>query len=334
MAAETSGIECRYYERVGESVRCLLCPQSCTIAPSRAGFCRTRLNVEAKLYLTTYGQCSSIHLDPIEKKPLFHFYPGSQILSLGSLGCNLACRFCQNWQISQSSSPTRYVSPEEAAQRASSVPGNVGVAYTYNEPLVWYEYLLDAASAVRKAGLKNVLVTNGEINEGPLRELLALIDAMNIDVKSMDEEFYRSLSSGKLAPVLRTVEIAHESGCHVEITNLLIPGSNDRPDQIQRLIDWVAELDPRIPLHFSRYHPEYKMTAPPTPAEKLMNARSAALQKLKYVYVGNIHIAGAADTNCPTCGKPVIERTGYSIAASHLDGRKCAYCSGHVDIIS
>jgi len=333
MAAETRGVECRYYEKVGESVRCLLCPQGCTIAPGRAGFCRTRLNVEGKLYLTTYGQCSSIQLDPIEKKPLFHFYPGSQILSLGSLGCNLACRFCQNWRISQSSSPTRYASPEEVAQRASSVPGNIGVAYTYNEPLVWYEYLLDTASRVQKAGLKNVLVTNGEINEGPLRELLPLIDAMNLDVKSMDEEFYRSLSKGTLAPVLRTVEIAHQSGCHVEITNLLVPGSNDRPDQIQRLIDWAADLDPRIPLHFSRYRPEFKMTAPPTPAEKLINARNAALEKLKYVYIGNIHIPGAVDTYCPACGKAVVERTGYSIAAYHLDGQKCAYCSGRVDII-
>jgi len=328
-------VECRHYERDGDRVRCLLCAQACVIGPSKVGFCRVRMNVDGRLMLTTYGACSSVHVDPIEKKPLFHFHPGSQILSLGSLGCNLSCRFCQNWQISQSSTPTRYISPEEAAKTALELPGSIGIAYTYNEPLVWYEYIMDTARSVRDAGLKNVLVTNGEINEEPLRELLPLVDAMNIDVKSMEEEFYRSLSKGKLAPVLRTVEVAREFGCHIEVTNLVIPGSNDRPDQIERLVNWLASMDQTIPLHLSRYHPDYEMTAPPTPAETLIAARDMALKQLRYVYVGNIYIPGAEDTYCPGCGAVVVQRMGFSIVDMQLnDSGGCASCGAAVDIIS
>jgi len=292
------------------------------------------MNVDGRLILTTYGACSSIHVDPIEKKPLFHFHPGMSILSLGSLGCNLSCEFCQNWRISQSSAGTRYVSPQSAVEMAANVPGNIGIAFTYNEPLVWFEYLMDTTPLVRAAGMKNVLVTNGEINEHPLRELLPTIDAMNVDIKAMDEGFYADICKGKLAPVLRSVEIAREMGVHVEVTNLLIPGHNDRPEQIEALVDWIAALDPTIALHITRYRPEYRMTAPPTPPETLLSAREIARTKLRHVYVGNMHIPSAEDTVCPGCSRPVIRRVGFSITEMNLTDGKCAFCGSPVDIIA
>lgn len=332
-STEYPPVECRHYEAHGASARCVLCPQGCAVALGKVGSCRTRMNIDGRLMLTTYGACSSINVDPIEKKPLFHFHPGSRILSLGSLGCNLSCRFCQNWQISQSSAGTRFVSPEEATEMASGVEDNIGIAYTYNEPLVWYEYLMDTAPLVRAAGMKNVLVTNGEINEGPLREILPLIDAMNIDVKAMDEEFYSGLCGGRLAPVLRTVEIVHRAGVHVEVTNLLIPGHNDRPEQIQRLVDWLAALDPAIPLHITRYHPDYQMSEAPTPPESLLAAREIAMRKLRHVYVGNMHIPGAENTICPNCGRTVVARMGFSIVDSALESGNCASCGSPADIV-
>lgn len=326
-------IECRYYDADGDSARCTLCPQGCSVAAGNVGLCRTRMNVDGRLVLTTYGACSSINVDPIEKKPLFHFHPGRPILSLGSLGCNLSCRFCQNWQISQSSAGTRFVSPQEAAALAEGIEGNIGIAYTYNEPLVWFEYLMDTAPLVRDAGLKNVLVTNGEINEQPLKDLLPVVDAMNIDVKSMDDSFYSDLCGGRMAPVLRTVERARDAGVHIEVTNLLIPGRNDGADQVRRLADWLAVLDPAIPLHITRYHPDYRMTEPPTPPEALLAARAIAQEQLSYVYVGNMHIPGAEDTVCPNCGATVMARMGFSITDSRIDEGKCAGCGAPVDIV-
>ena len=333
--AEYPRAECCCYEMEGELGRCGLCPHGCVIAPGKSGVCRARMNVDGRLILTTYGACSSIHVDPIEKKPLFHFHPGKQILSLGSLGCNLSCGFCQNWQISQSSVGARFLSPRDAVQMASAVPGNLGIAYTYNEPLMWYEYLMDTAPLVQQAGMLNVLVTNGEINERPLRELLPFVDAMNIDVKSMDEDFYRTVCRGPLEPVLRAVEIALDVGVHIEITNLLIPGLNDGPDQIQRLVDWLADLDPAVPLHITRYHPDYRMREPgATPPETLIAAREMALTGLRYVYVGNMHIPGAEDTICRSCGNTVIGRMGYSIVSTNLENDRCGKCGASVDVVS
>ena len=333
--AEYPRAECCCYEMEGELGRCGLCPHGCVIAPGKSGVCRARMNVDGRLILTTYGACSSIHVDPIEKKPLFHFHPGKQILSLGSLGCNLSCGFCQNWQISQSSVGARFLSPRDAVQMASAVPGNLGIAYTYNEPLMWYEYLMDTAPLVQQAGMLNVLVTNGEINERPLRELLPFVDAMNIDVKSMDEDFYRTVCRGPLEPVLRAVEIALDVGVHIEITNLLIPGLNDGPDQIQRLVDWLADLDPAVPLHITRYHPDYRMREPgATPPETLIAARKMALTELRHVYVGNMHIPGAEDTICRSCGNTVIARMGYSIVSTSLENDSCGKCGASVDVVS
>lgn len=325
MSAE---VEARHYARLGEGeVKCLLCPRECRLKEGATGVCRTRRNVGGRLVYLYYGACSSIALDPIEKKPLYHFHPGSTILSLGSLGCNLKCSFCQNWEIAQSETETEELTPEEVAglARERAGEGCVGVAYTYNEPLVGFEFVVDAARAVRRAGLKNVLVTNGEINPEPLEELLPYIDALNIDVKGFTEEFYRELCRGQLAPVLRTVELA-AARAHVELTNLLIPTWNDSPAEIGALVEWVAErLGEDVPLHFSRYFPQYRLDLPPTSLETLQTAAALARRRLHYVYVGNAPELGWSDTLCPECGTTVIRRRGYRVQSA-LSGRTCPVC--------
>ena len=227
-------------------------------------------------------------MDPIEKKPLYHFHPGKQILSAGTWGCNLRCAFCQNWEIAHGDPGTRRIEPEEFAILASAQgEKNIGVAFTYSEPVVWYEYIKDAAIAVKNRGLKNVLVTNGFIEPGPLAELLPVIDAMNIDVKGFREDYYRNTCGGSLAPVMRTVESASKS-CHIEVTTLIVTGLNDAVAEIEELAQWLARVNPEIPLHLSRYFPRYKLELPSTPAETLVRLRDAARRHLRFVYVGNM----------------------------------------------
>ncbi|SHJ13127.1 AmmeMemoRadiSam system radical SAM enzyme [Desulfofundulus thermosubterraneus] len=329
--------EALFYEK-GDDGRtfCRLCPRLCNIRDGHTGFCRVRKNQQGILYTLNYGRVSSYALDPIEKKPLYHFYPGSDILSLGSVGCNLRCGFCQNWQIAHADPHTLYLSPAQAVaaakeQIARGYP-NVGLAYTYNEPFMWYEYVYDTARLAREEGLKNVLVTNGYVNEEPLRQILPCIDAMNIDVKGFTDEYYRGTCAGHLEPVLRAVEIAHEH-CHVELTTLLVPGLNDSEEEIRRLVDWVAGLDPDIPLHFSRYFPNYKFDLPPTPLETLQKAREIALEKLRYVYIGNAPELGGSDTLCPACGETLIRRTGYRVQVRGLAGNRCRYCGREVKLV-
>jgi len=333
-ATQRSDKECMFWDPPQDGrVHCRLCPHECRIAEGKTGICRVRQNRGGVLYALTYSQVTSINLDPIEKKPLYHFHPGSWILSLGALGCNLACAFCQNWEISQDTMPTRTLTPQQAVDLAQREPRNIGLAYTYNEPLIWYEYVHDTAKVAREAGLKNVLVTNGYVNEEPLRQLLPVIDAMNVDVKSFSEEFYRTLCKGKAAPVRRTVEIAHAAGCLVELTNLIIPGYNDAEADLRALVDWVASVDPAIPMHFSRYHPAHKLEAPPTPVATLETAYRIARDKLQYVYLGNVVGAGGEDTQCPACGKTVVSRRGFSAQVTGLRDGKCAYCGGHINIL-
>jgi pyruvate formate lyase activating enzyme len=322
------------------SAKCRLCPLHCRVREGKSGACRVKKNIGGKLYATAYGLTTSLNIDPIEKKPLYHFHPGTSILSIGPNACNLRCGFCQNFGVSQENAPVSYLSPEEAAALALKTPNCVGVAYTYSEPLMWFEYLLDATEHVRRAGLKNVLVTNGHLEEEPFNEILPLIDAMNIDIKSMDESFYKKTCKGSLEPVLRNVESA-AGKTHVEITNLVIPGLNDSDDNFGRLAAFLADIDPHIPLHFSRYHPAYKMDRPATPVETLLRARDIAGRRLKHVYVGNVLLPGGNDTLCPSCSERVVERDYMGLrfgGAGHesvkvKDG-KCLKCGGIVNIVS
>jgi len=235
-----------------------------------------------------YGEVVALALDPIEKKPLLHFHPGSRILSLAARGCNLHCAFCQNWSISQElDRPVRRLAPEQAVALARS-EGSLGLAYTYSEPLVWFEYVRDTAKLARAAGLKNVVVTNGFIEPGPLEELVPWIDAANVDLKSMDEAFYRKVCKARLAPVLATIRRLHAAGVHLEITNLVIPGLNDADDQLRAVADFVASVDRRIPLHFSAYHPSWRLQAPPTPRETMERAARIGRALLESVHLGNV----------------------------------------------
>ncbi len=281
--------EALYYDKTRDNgVHCRLCPQSCKIKEGGKGFCGVRVNQGGCLYTLNYGRAASLALDPIEKKPLYHFHPGEMILSAGTVGCNLSCLFCQNWSISKEvQTPTEPVTVEDLIVQARRLD-SFGIAYTYNEPFVWFEFVLETAEAARQAGLKNVLVTNGFVNPEPLAELLPYIDAANIDIKSIRDEFYVKVCSGRVAPVLETIK-AMAGRCHIELTNLLIPTLNDSPEDILDLVDWIAaNIGPNIPIHFSRYFPCYKMTVPPTPLKTLFEAQAIAEKKLKHVHLGNI----------------------------------------------
>jgi len=323
--------EAAYYERrAGGLAVCRLCPKSCRIPPGRRGFCRTRGNVDGTLYALNYGRVAAVHLDPVEKKPLFHFYPGHTILSFGTFGCNLACAFCQNWSISQEDAPTRPVAPEELARLAEECRQEdgscVGVAFTYNEPGMWFETILDAAPLCRRRGLKVAMVSNGYLSPEPLRDLVAVVDAFNIDVKAMNRGFYTRVCRGTLEPVLAAVEAIRAAGRHVEVTHLVIPGENDREEDFRRLVDWLAGVGEDIPLHLSRYHPAYRMTRPPTPTATLERFREIARERLRYVYLGNTWRPGDDDTCCHACGRRLIARDGFFVTALDLDGDRCPAC--------
>lgn len=280
-----------YFESLDNlKVQCYLCPHKCVIDHEGLGACGVRKNINGQLYSLNYGRIASIALDPIEKKPLNRFHPGSMILSAGTFGCNLKCTFCQNWSIAHSNPRTIKVMPKELIEKAVKMKedGNIGLAFTYNEPSIWYEYVYNTAKHAKEYGLVNVLVTNGFINKEPLENLLPFIDAMNIDVKGYTGRFYRDICKGALDEVKRTVEISAKR-CHIEITTLVIPSLNDAVEEIGEMSKWIASISTEIPLHLSRYFPNYKMTEiPPTPGETLMKARDTAKKYLKYVYMGNI----------------------------------------------
>lgn len=318
--------EARYYETLPDKkVKCILCPHNCIIKDGKNGICLGRKNTGGVLYSVIYGEVVSIANDPIEKKPLYHFHPGSSIISIGCNGCNFKCEFCQNWTISQVSSPARSISPQQMIS-ITLREKSIGIAYTYTEPLIWFEYVLETSKLAKEKGLVNVLVTNGYINEKPLEELLPFIDAANVDVKSMNSSFYSKICHSKLNPVLKFVEKSFKK-IHIEITNLVIPGLNDTEDDFGKLIDWVASLDSEIPLHFSRYYPCYKFNIPSTPASTLIKARDMAMKKLKYVYIGNLPTQNGSTTICPDCGKVIIERNGYYVGKRRVKEGKCEFCS-------
>lgn len=328
--------EARFFEKLdNKRVRCLLCPHHCFIDEGKRGNCRVRENREGVLFALTYGKVASLAMDPIEKKPLYHFLPGASILSLGSVGCNLHCLFCQNWEISQSSAadfPLREFPPQKVVELALRY-SSVGIAYTYNEPFVFWEYVFDTAYLAKKEGLVNVLVTNGYVEEQPLEEILPLIDAMNVDLKSFDENFYRKVCGGRLEPVLRTIERAYRKGVHVEITHLLIGGLNDDFASFEKMIQWIYELSPDLPLHISRYFPAYQLDLPPTSVELLYKAYEIASQKLRYVYLGNVIEDRTSTTYCPSCGNAVIRRSGYRVSCEGLRGNRCAFCGQPLPVV-
>ena len=273
-------------------VQCLLCPHGCVIAKGQVGRCRVRKNIDGELSSLNYGLVTAAALDPIEKKPLHRFFPGKLVFSLGTFGCNLACSYCQNWQIAhqeQERVSATYLTPEEAIAKAKElIPlGNIGIAYTYSEPLMWYEYVLDTAKLAREAGLRNILVTNGYLNPKPLKELLPFIDAVNLDIKAFTEGFYHELCQGRLDPVLSSAKLFADK-CHLEITTLLISGQNDNLEEIAALAQWIAQLDRSIPLHLTRYFPNYKLQLPPTPYESMQKAKEVAEGFLDDVFLGNI----------------------------------------------
>jgi pyruvate formate lyase activating enzyme len=285
------GKEAMYYDTIeGNKVHCSLCPHNCVIRDGDLGACRARKNNAGSLCSLNYGKISSISLDPIEKKPLNRFRPGSLILSAGSFGCNMKCSFCQNWSIAHANPHMICTSPHSLADKVLETRsiGNIGLAYTYNEPAIWYEFVYETSKLVKGYGLVNVLVTNGFINEEPLINLLPFIDAMNIDVKAFTASFYKGICKASLDNVKKTVEIAAQK-CHVEVTTLVIPDLNDDMEEIDRMARWLAGISPDIPLHLSRFFPNYKMTdRQPTPVATLARAKEKALEHLKYVYLGNV----------------------------------------------
>jgi len=310
-----------------KKAHCQLCPHNCIIHNGNVGICRQRKNIDGILYSLNYGQVVSANLDPMEKKPLYHFYPGERILSVGTNGCNLACQFCQNWAISQKDSSSEEITSDGIVALASRYNTRF-IAYTYNEPFIWYEYVLDSAKAAKKQGFINVLVTNGYVNPEPLKELLPYISAMNVDVKSINNDFYRRLCKAELAPVLETIKIAREK-IHIEITNLVITGENDKMGEFEDMARWIADnLGRDTPLHFSAYFPSYKLDNPPTHTETLLKAYQVARKHLCFVYLGNVtEVKEGRDTDCCKCGAKLIERTGYQVKIDGLTaGGKCKHC--------
>ncbi len=316
-------------------VQCELCPKGCVIAPGQSGECRIRVNADGALRAVTYGHPCSVHVDPVEKKPLFHFLPGTRILSLATVGCNLHCRNCQNWEISQENpenAPAYRLPPEEIPALARRHEC-LSVAYTYTEPLVYYEYTLDGCAAGRRAGLRNALVTAGYANREPLERLCRVVDAANIDLKAFSETFYRDVCGATLQPVLNALVLTKSMGVLVEVTNLVIPTLNDGEDQIRPLCRWIARnLGRETPLHFSRFSPRYRMkNLPPTPAATLERAREIAREEeLRFVYIGNLLSPGGEDTFCPGCGKPLVERRGYQVLANRIREGRCPGCGAKV----
>ena len=324
--------EAMYYDKLPKgAVKCRLCPWECTIPEGERGICGVRANIGGTLRTLVYGKPVAVHIDPVEKKPVFHFLPGTKAFSIATAGCNLGCIFCQNWTISQikPEDAVHYNLPPEEAVRQAKVAGCSSIAYTYSEPSIFYEYMLETAKLAHKEGLKNIWVTAGFINEEPLRELCKYIDAANIDLKGITEDYYREYVKGQLAPVQKSIKIACEEGVSVEITNLIIPGGNDSEKDIRKLCQWIYDnLGPDVPLHFSRFFPHYKLTdRPPTPLKTLLRAREIAKEVgIRYVYIGNVPGTEYETTYCPKCGKELVVRRGFWIEKNLIKDGKCPYC--------
>lgn len=317
-----------YENREDGSLVCTLCPHHCSLPAGKTGICHVRTNRGGELISDNYGLISALHSDPIEKKPLYHFYPGSHIFSVGSVGCNLRCLYCQNCEISQVPSVDSVMGmqqyePGNLVGKATAVAGNIGIAYTYNEPTVWYEFMAETAFLAKSCGLKNVMVTNGFINASPLEELLDVIDAFSVDIKGFTGEFYKKVTSSRLQPVKKAISTIARSGRHLELVNLVIPGMNDNLQRFREMVKWISgETGKQTVLHLSRYFPMYRMNIEPTPPALLMELHEVAAEYLDYVYLGNINSVHG-NTHCPDCKSLVITRRGYDIYPSGLTDEGC-----------
>lgn len=319
-----------YTETIDGKIHCKLCPNGCVIGDGHTGICRVRSNSGGDLELPFYGRLSSVSVDPIEKKPLYHFHPGKPIFSVGFFGCSFRCPFCQNYRISQETdSRVRFVPPEQIPGMAKE-SGSFAVAYTYNEPTIHFEYVMAAAKAARDRGLKNVLVSNGYLNPTPAEELLSVLDAANIDLKSFNPEFYSKEIGGKLEPVKEFIRIASRL-TSLEVTTLVIPGKNDSDEEIGSIAEFLASLDVNIPYHLSCYYPTYKYSIPPTQVESVLNLVSVARCSLNYVYAGNV---GGVETNtyCPECNTLLVQRRGYRTKIEGIVDGNCKSCGIEIPI--
>ena len=329
--------EAMYWNRLeGDELQCVLCPKRCVLSDGEKGFCKARKNIGGKLYSLTYGKPVAVHTDPIEKKPLFHVYPGSKTFSIATAGCNLRCRFCQNWEISQIDAEkvdVRFVPPEEVIAKAKE-RGVKTIAFTYTEPIIFYEYMLDIAKLAEKEGIGCIMHSAGYINKEPLKELCKYIIAANIDLKSMKDNFYSTYClSGSVNSVLEALKTLKEEGVWIEITNLLIPGANDSEEDIRELCLWVKDnLGENTPVHFSRFYPMFRLTnLSPTPVSALERAYKVAKETgLKYVYIGNVPQHGGEDTICPHCGELLVRRVGYTVLEDKVKNGRCPVCDTEI----
>jgi pyruvate formate lyase activating enzyme len=330
-----------WHARDDGRIACDLCPRACVLKDGDRGFCFVRQNLGGQMVLTTYGRSTGFCIDPIEKKPLHHFYPGTGVLSFGTAGCNLGCKFCQNWSISKSREIEQLSAaalPAEIAEAARGL-GCRSVAFTYNDPVIWAEYAMDTARACRERGIKTVAKTAGFITPQARRPFFEVMDAANVDLKGYTEDFYRHLTLSHLEPVLDTLRwLKHESPVWLEITNLLIPRANDSAGEIRQMCDWILEtVGESVPVHFTAFHPDFRLRdRPPTPPPTVLAGRAIALETgLKYVYTGNVYDPEGQSTSCPGCGQVVIGRDGYELTAYRLVGNRCAACGhaigGHYD---
>ncbi|NQT34371.1 AmmeMemoRadiSam system radical SAM enzyme [bacterium] len=325
-------VEAAFQQKEGARLRCGICPQACKLDEGGIGVCEGRQVIDGKLMAVNYAQVSSLHLDPMEKKPLYHFFPGSDILSVGPNGCNLSCAWCQNWQISQDTIPTRTVLPEELADMVDALDG-IGAAYTYAEPLIWFEYVRDVGRILHERDLVNVFVTNGYINPEPLKEILKIADGFNIDLKSSDDQCYRNFCGGSLDDVQRTIRMVFDSGKHLEITHLIVTGLGDDLKKIEQVVNWIASLDSGIPLHLSRYFPNNRYNDPPTDPQFMKEAYELACSKLSWVYMGNLRSDYGQDSHCPACGTLLVSRSGYNTEVVGLDNIRCMKCGKSLNFI-
>jgi len=325
-------VEARHYEKLPHrKIRCLLCPRECVIDDRERGYCGVRENREGVYYTLVHSRPCTRHADPIEKKPFFHVLPGTRSFSLSTAGCNVNCKFCQNWQISQARPEqlrSIHLPPAKVAAEAQRTQCR-SIAYTYGEPVVFFEYMLDAARATRRAGLKNVVVTGGYINDAPLRELCATVDAIKVDLKAFSEQYYQEVVSGELQPVLDGLVTMRKAGVWLEIVYLVVPTLNDGDDELTALSRWIhSELGPDVPVHFTRFHPQYMLkNLPPTPVRTLQRAKEIGdAEGLHYVYVGNVPGSDAENTYCHGCGNVVLRRRGFFVTENRLNGGKCGHC--------